>query len=253
MNPDSLMVVHALRDSVAAVVADSVANAQSVKAMSKLLTQLFPWLSLQVNSWLSTFIGMLPVVALIFGWDFVRNKVHEAGTLLQPFVAGLAKFSFIINPILAALITVAQGGTAGEGFAAGGVWGFITAIMKAGGSEWLRSVTTATKSGQRKVGMGAVILGFGLIGAALTASDSRAEEGLPLMSWQRTHFSVGVGSRWQEELFPASDGTPRAFVSVRPGYGLSDTILLQGEVSREVIGAAPHPWEARLSLLWVWK
>ena len=219
----------AVADTVVKVIADP----HTVSVVAAFIISVAPWLDAQVVNWVSHWLGAVPIVVLIFGWEVVGKYLNQLSPMLKASIGDkLSKYSWIVNPFLGALI----GGGMGDsslGLIAGSVWNMVNNSP----------IGKTSVVGLHKA-KNVVVL---LLPLLLLTSVARAEDfkpnvtqfnapaintipvestRIPWTSKDRLSLGIGVGNRYIDSNF----NTAYTFGAVQVGYSIFNHVGLRTRI-----------------------
>ena len=218
-------------------VADSVGAALNAQdAISGLLAVSFPWLDANVVLYVSKLLASIPLVSMIFTWEFIGKKAREASPWLNEHIGKrLEKWAFLINPLLGFLIGSKMGDPL-LGLAGGALWSMIRSGLSGFTGGKLDPANAL------KVKAAAALLACSLLLGAGSASAAD-QPGVPLLS--RFTFSAGAGV--QRDL--VGEAPVVGFAAVQPGFTVNNHVALRLRLSRPF--EATPKWRGELAAWFV--
>lgn len=196
-----------------------IADPVTVQFLKDFLISVLPWLDIKVIDYLSNYLGAIPVVIMVLGYDVVRNTISRNTTLLKGLLSNLEKYSWIINPILAAIVSGTFFGNSTLGLIAGGVW---TMIKKP-----LAKTTVVGLTKAKHVALIAISL------LLLSSAPSFAQQTpkVSLLNPVRFSYGIGITSKWED----LAVGTNQYYCGVAQlGYNAFDHIGIRTRVEKDL-------------------
>jgi hypothetical protein len=216
-----------------------VVDSHTVNMVEQFMLSAFPWLDLQVINWVSHWLGAVPIVVLIFGWEIAGKYLNQLSPMLKTAIGDkLAKYSWIVNPFLGALI----GGGMGDsslGLIAGSVWSMINKSPLG---------TTSLVGLAKAKNVAVLLLPLLLLTATANAADltpfkpntsqftdtlsptvdtiPNKKVSIPWTSKDRFSLGIGIGNRYVDSNF----NTAYTFGAVQVGYSVFNHIGLRVRV-----------------------
>lgn len=201
---------------------------------------LAPWLADGIVNWVATYAAGVPIVVVLFGYEWTRTLLQKYIPTLAKLIAAkhLERWSFIINPILGALVGQFGFGHAGLGIVAGGVYATTTNLIQKAGKV---DIKTVTKMGTAAAGMAlAAALAFSTASAD-TVGVKQVQLLAPtpkvsLVDASRFHWGLAMTARYEQ------DGGTLSFRGLSPAWGVKPSMVymwsnhlnLNGNVWRQV-------------------
>jgi len=224
---------------------DSLTTAQAVQVVSGFLSGVIPWLDPAVINWISHAAAAVPIVAFIVTWELVGGWLRNLSPALNEYVGKrLEKYSWLINPLLAAIAGQVSSGDSSMGLVAGAVWSMLRKIP----------VTRTTVAGLGKSkALALVVLAAGMV----IAMPARAAESVTLQldpgltatapvgrsitAWDRIAFGFGGGYRYKANPL---DGRWAGFVGAQVGVQVWDHFGIRSGIRRDIGGS--KDWDAEV-------
>jgi len=184
------------------------------------LGQLVPWLNADVKGYLAHVLLGIPIVVAILGLEFTSSLISRLSPAIAAVTARVGAWSFILNPLIAALLGYLLGNST-LGLVAGGVWSSGNAAVKRFTGK---SVQTVLDELQVRGAAAILLCCLGL----LMASPSGAAVSPPSVAYAAVqqggqsyasqllspkNFSLAVGGLycWEQE---------KVCIAVQPGWRL---------------------------------